>query len=478
MSKVKLIAENTSFLLIGKIIAKAISFYTVILVARYLGDVGYGRYNFAFAFISFFSILSELGILRILLREISKNPETAGKMIGNATLIKGILSVLAFFLAIVSVNLMGYSTEVVKGVQVASLILLVDMLNTYGIIYEANLKMKYSVFFFMLSHLCTFVLIIIITYFNLGLNLIILATVATNAIQNILTYKYSRKLIKVNFEIDPKICKYLLKESLPLALSSVFTVIYYRIDMVMLSLMIGDAAVGIYSAGYRLSEAFLLIPNVLMVSLFPLMSNLFENHNNTLVFSYEKATKYLFSIALPMAVGTGILSDRIITLVYGNTFKDSSMVLQILIWATAIIFLNYPTGNFYISIKKQKFVMLYTGFGVVVNLLLNYILIPKYSYIGASIATVFTELSILLITTYCMPSFISKRRLIFNNYASIIATAIMSIFLLSDIKNYIGLLIIIPSIIIYSISFYLLKGLDIDDKRLIKKMMGKYIQRL
>ncbi|AKB33654.1 hypothetical protein MSSIH_2964 [Methanosarcina siciliae HI350] len=475
MNKVKLIAENTAFLFAGKLSSKVISLFTVILIARYLGETEYGKYSFVFAFISFFTIISELGILQILLREISRSPEVAGKMIGNAIIIKIILSILALILAVFSINIMGYPGETIKAVQLASLILMVDVFNTYGVIYEANLKMKYSVFFFLVSHILMLGFIVLITYFDLGLNLIILATVAGSAIQNILTFLFSTQYVKVKFDIDLQICKKLIRDSLPLALSSVFTIIYYRIDMVMLSMMVGDAAVGVYSAAYRVSETFIFIPSILMTSLFPLMSKYYGSSNETLSFSYEKSIKYLFSLALPMAVGATILSDKIVLTIYGEEFKESIIAFQILIWATAIIFINYAAGSLYVSTNQQRFVMFYTGAGAVLNIVLNYIFIPKYSYTGASAATVLTELSILMLTSYWLPSFIPKKRLICNNLPAIIATIIMSIFLLNGFKNYFGLFSIIPSVIIYFVSLHLLKWFDVDDKIMFRKIIGKYI---
>ena len=473
MSKVKLIAENTSFLFIGNVGSKIVSLLSVILIARYLGDAGYGIYSFVFAFTSFFSIISELGISQVVVREISRSPEIAGKIVGNAILIKTVLSVLAFIAAIFSINIMGYPPETIKAVQIAALVLLVDIFNTYSAIYEANLKMKYPIFFLTIGNLLMLGLIVFITYFDLGLNLIILATVSVSATKNLLMFLFSTRFTKVNFDIDYQVCKYLLKSSLPLALSSVFIIIYYRIDTVMLSMMVGDAAVGIYSAGYRISETFMIIPSILMTSIFPLMSKYRGNSEQLLVFSYEKSIKYLFSLALPMAVGTTILSDKIMLTIYGDGFRGSATVLQILIWATAIVFINSATGTFFVSINKEKVTMFYTGVGVVINVLLNSILIPKYSYSGASIATVLTELSILIITLYSMPPIISKKKLISQNFSSVLATIIMTIFLFTGVKNYFGLLTIIPSAIIYFIFYYVFKGIDVDDKKLFMKDFRK-----
>jgi O-antigen/teichoic acid export membrane protein len=474
MSNAKLIAENTFFLFVGNIVSKVVSMFSLILVARYLGEAGYGRYSFVFAFISFFSIISEIGILQILVREISRNPEITGKMIGNGILIKIVLAIFAFVAANLCIYIMGYPEETISAVKIASLIFLVDIFATYGIIYEVNLKMKHTIFFMLIGNLLMLGLIVIFMKFNLGLNFIVLATVTASASKDLLLFLSSRKYLKLEFHVDYQVCKSLIKNSIPLALSSLFTVIYFRIDTVMLSMMMGDTIVGIYSAAYRISEAAIFIPTILMTSIFPLMSKSSKNSDDILALSYERSIKYLFSLALPMAVGTTILSDKIIIAIYGDGFKGSVVALQILIWAIAAIFLNYATGSFFISINKQKYYMFFTGTGAVINILLNIILIPKYSYIGASIATVLTELSTLIMNFYKIPSAISKKRLISQTYPSIAATIIMAAFLLIGGNNFFGLLIIVPSIVIYFISYYVFKGIDSYDKIILMKILRKY----
>jgi O-antigen/teichoic acid export membrane protein len=475
MNKAKLIAQNTGYLIVGNLLSKITSLFSVILIARYLGDIGYGKYSFAFAFISFFSIISELGIYQILVRDISRDPEIARKMIGSAILIKSALAVLAFIAAILSIRIMGYTDANIKAVEIAALLLFIEIFNPYSAIYEASLKMKYPIFFLLIGNLLMLALIALVKYSNLGLNFIILATLVPNVIKNTLIFLFSIRHEKMRFDVDFKICKYLVKSSLPLALSSVFTIIYYRIDTVMLSMMVGDASVGIYSAAYKISEAFILIPSILMTSIYPLMSKHLENSNNILAFSYEKSIKYLFSLALPIAVGITMLSDKIILTIYGDGFRGSIVALQILIWATALIFLNYTSNSLFVATKRQNFVLFFTGAGAIINILLNLVLIPKYSYSGASIATVLTEFSTLIITFYWMPSIISKKRLITQNFSCIAATIVMAAFLFTGIKNYLGLLIIIPSAIIYFVSYYLLKGVDVDDKNILMGIFGKYI---
>ncbi|AKB29741.1 Membrane protein involved in the export of O-antigen, teichoic acid lipoteichoic acids [Methanosarcina siciliae T4/M] len=471
MNTIQKIAKNTGFLLVGRITTKIINLFVIIYMVRYLGDAGYGKYAFAFAFISFFNIISELGTHNIVVREIARSPEIANKLIGNAVLISIVSSITALSLSVLTIHFLDYPVETKYLVQLASLELLLGALSPFGAIYEANLEMKYSVIFGVLNRLFLFVSTFVIIYYDLGLILLVLATVASDALYSVLAMIYSRKYIRPKFYLDIDLCKSLLKESIPLALTSVFIIIYFRIDVVMLSMMKGDSEVGIYSAAYRLTEAFTFIPNIYMVSMFPLMSRYFKNSKENLTLAYIKSFKYLLSISLPLAAIVTFFADEIIYILYGNQVHEAVAVLKILIWATAIMFINYSLVQLLVSINRQKVTTISTAICAFINIGLNYLLIPQLSYQGAALATVATELINALIMIYYLPNFISLAKLIYDIRAPVMASILM--FLLMFAINSYNELFAIPIIISYPILIYLLGGIDKEDKKLFNKLIGK-----
>jgi O-antigen/teichoic acid export membrane protein len=470
MSTIRKLVKNIGVLLLGRFLTKAISFFIVIYTVRYLGEVGYGKYSFAIAFVSFFFIIPYLGIHEVLVREIAKNPKIAGKALGNASIIQFILGIIALALVILSCIFLGYPNETIKIIILASLGLLLSGLSPIGVIYEVNFRNEYAVFFGVLSRIILLISLLIIIFYDLGLSWIIIASVVADAIHSIVMVFYSKRFVKLDFNLDTTFCRYLLKEALPIALTSVFITIYFRIDVIMLSMMKGDSEVGIYSAATRLTEALLFLSSTFMVSMFPLMSRYFSDSPKTLPFIYRKSVKYLFILALPIAVGVTFFSDKIILLMYGDQFQNTSNVLKILIWATGILFINDVTNFLLISSNKQKFVTISTAIGAVLNTGLNFILIPKYSYQGAAFATVITELSLAVMLIYFLPSGIFSYNIFDELHAPIKATVAMSIFILLASMVSTNLLIIIPSILIYFISLYIFGVINEEDKKLISKL--------
>jgi len=142
MQTIKDLVRNSGFLFLNGVATNILSFFALLYIARYLGPEKYGMYTFVFAFIYFFSFIPDMGIHQILVREAAKEPEKAGKLIGNGTIMQVCLSLVALFLAVVLINVMNFPPSTKNALYVASLGLLISGTGAYGIIYEAKLRME------------------------------------------------------------------------------------------------------------------------------------------------------------------------------------------------------------------------------------------------------------------------------------------------------------------------------------------------
>ena len=168
----------------------------------------------------------------------------------------------------------------------------------------------------------------------------------------------------------------------------------------MLSMMQGDASVGIYSAAYKLSEPLSLIAGAIAISLFPVMAASFKTSEERLVKSYRLGVRYILIVTLPIAIGVTLLSDKVILLIYGAEFAGSAMALKILIWALVVNSGNYVLLDILSSMDKQKLNTVSIALCAVINVALNFVLIPILSYNGAAIATVATTVVLFIASFY------------------------------------------------------------------------------
>jgi len=286
------------------------------------------------------------------------------------------------------------------------------------------------------------------------------------------------KFVKPKVEIDWSFWKPTIKEALPFGLSTIFVTIYYHIDTVMLSLIVPNSnkIVGWYNAAYRLVLILLAIRGIIQISVFPLMSRFFKNSKNSLKLVCEKLFKYGIIIIFPIAVGTTILAKRFILLIYGNEYLPSIIALQILIWSNVIIFANFAHRLFEAT-NKQIIVTKITILGAIANILLNLLLIPKFSYIGAAIATCLTELIVLFVgleiffkTEYKFSGLFALK----NISKVIVATVIMGCF----VKYFCNLnliILIIFSALIYIMLLYLMRIFEDTDIYIFKSLVKSKI---
>ena len=475
LSTVQRVAKNTGIVIAGDVIFKIISLFVIIYLARYLGTVGFGKYSFVFAYLAFFGIISDLGLNTIIVRDMSRDASIAPKLIGNAYIIRLILTIFAVVLSMVIITLIQYPSDTTIYVYIAALTLLfIPFSDLYGTIFQANLRMGYNIIAKLAFKVLSASLIFWIIFSHGTLMQVMIVLVFAELVKTLINFSFSRKFVRPKFEIDLGLWKYLFRESLPIAFSSVIWVIYSQIDVVMLSPMMGDTAVGIYSAAHKLFEPFLLIPHAFMISLFPIMSKIFKTSKDKLIKSYKLSFKYLLIIALPIAIGTTLLSDKFILLIYGAEFANSATVLQIMIWVLLFTFANSVLLNLLISMDKQKLNTLSTGICAIVNVTLNLILIPILSYNGAAIATVITNVVLFVASFY----FISKHLVLLPIHKILIKPIISGVLMGAFIYYFtdVNIFLLVPlAAVVYLVALLALKTFSKEDMDIVKKLLGREI---
>ncbi|MDP3731659.1 MAG: polysaccharide biosynthesis C-terminal domain-containing protein, partial [Candidatus Omnitrophota bacterium] len=196
-----------------------------------------------------------------------------------------------------------------------------------------------------------------------------------------------RKLLSISVKMDLGIWKELVKNSWPLTLSIVFVGILSRIDQLMLFQMKGKEELGFYAAAVKLAEYPFMIAGAFLASIFPLLFEHGISSPDIFKRIYRITLKYLMIFIIPLAVATTLYSKQIILACYGRSFLPSQLALAILIWSTAFGYAGLVHSNLLIATNLQLFDIIFTGFPALLNVILNLILIPRYSFIGAAIAT-------------------------------------------------------------------------------------------
>jgi len=466
------VAKNSAVVLGAKVISSLLLMAMAVLLARSLGAESFGVYSFVFAYIAFFNVLADLGLKNILVREISRAGSGLERLVANAIVMRVALSLLALASACLVFSLLSYPFSTKLLVYIASLSFISTLSLFYEAIFQARFKMEYAAGINILDSILKLAIFSLLVVFKAKLIWFVLATVVAPFPGFFIAASLSRRLVKLEFKLDFKIWKNLLKESWPLALTAVFIVFYMRIDQIMLFTMRGAREVGYYAAGVRFVEAFNILPLAFMASVFPLLSRYFVSSKEKLKETYTLSFKYLAIAIIPIAMGVCLLTEPIVQIIYGSKFLPLVPALRILIWSEIFAFLGVAHVNILISVGLQKLDFIFTLSGAVVNIILNLLLIPAYGIIGASLATVISyglgvPLSCALPKTRAY-----GRALVASLPKPLIAASLMGVFTYWAFVLGINLAVNIAiSIGLYFGFLILIKGLNQKDRDYFKKIL-------
>lgn len=472
MNQVKSIFKNTSWLTISQVITSICAFLWTIIIARYLGVSDYGIVSFAISFTSLVGIVMDLGMSTYITREIAKNRNSVNKYFNNIFIFKLILAIILFFISGLILYLLGYPQWTIL-ITLLFTIELIFMSMTVFLngVFQAFEEVKYQAIGSILNSGLLLIGILITLGFDLGVVAIALSYTLSYFIYfSYILLKYIQTFSFPKFEIDVKFIKRVLIESIPFGLTNFFYTIYFSIDIVMLSYISGDYATGLYKSAYNIITVFTTFFVVYQAVIFPVMSKFFKESQNLIKISYELSIKYLLLIIIPISAIIFFYARPIVDLIYSNQYSLASTPVQILIWTVLFLFINGAASVLLNAINQEKTVTKIYIIAALFNVCLNLILIPVYSYDGAAIATVISEILITILTLY----FISKTNYkpdlsLLKSVIKLVICGIILIIILYNIK--VSLYLAIPiGLAVYLLSLFLTKSIDEQDKYIIKEL--------
>lgn len=364
-----------------------------IWVARYLGPAQFGVFSYAVAFAALFSAIAKLGLDNIMVRDLVRVPDQRDSYLGTAFWLKLIG-------AIVMLALIALSTQFTSNDATTNLYIFIIASGTIFQAFEVVDFYFQSKVLSKFVSICKLTQLLISSLIKLYLIfiqadlfwfvLISLVDQFTLAVSLFFAYRY-QKVGGFYRQFDRTIAKQLLHDSLPLIFSGLVIAIYMRIDQIMIKEILGEKEVGLYSAAVRISEVWYFIPMIIANSLFPSIVNTKKVSEELYYARLQRLYTLMVWVAISIALPMTFLSDWLITLLYGEAYRAAGQVLMIHIWAGVFVFLGVASSKWFISEGLQKYSTINTVFGAIVNVLLNFLLIPKYGIYGAAIATVLAQ---------------------------------------------------------------------------------------
>jgi len=403
---------NLSWIVFANIFVKPLWFFFLVFSARILGPEDFGKFNFSVSFVLIFSILYELGMDLFTVREVSINKQLSPKLLGTSLIIKCFLVPVVTLIIILTINILGYSGTTIKAVYWSILyIMFITTANYLRTFFRGFEKINYEAVTVIIEKilLCLFGGYALIAKLNVVdfLKLLTLGSFFSIIITAAILFK---KLVKPDFSFNLKLICEVFKKSLPFALMNIFILIYFRIDMVMLSIMKNETMVGLYSSSYRIMEMLLVIPAIIMIPIYPAMSRLLINDRLKFWELSQTAVKGMLLVSIPITLMIFFLAHNFMYLFYGSSdYLLATPALKILVFALPFNALTSVFATMLAASNRQILTTRNTSICAGLNIVLNIFLIPQYGFVGASLATIATEGLLAAISYFAVVNYFKEK---------------------------------------------------------------------
>lgn len=468
MSISRLIAKNFLILLITRGILICISLIVISKTSHYLGVEKFGEYNLVFTYLAFFTLFTDLGMSTIVIREMSVNREKAGVILFNYILIRTILIAIAVSSLFLSIPFITYPDSTKKLIMLASLGPVLGILTPYETAFHVSLKFKYSSMITILIRILSASLILLLIFFGASVKELIIVSLIENITNSILAFYFGKRLIKAVFNVDFSVCRFIIKNSWPLAISTITLMIYLRLDQLLIAHFSGNIAVGYYTASFKLTEQLNLIPVYTAAVLFPMLSHIRGDSLDRFVRISNLSFKYMAMLGVFLGVLLSTFSVTLIILIYGMEFLPAQSPFTWLVWAQMLRFPNIILGMLINIMNRQKTGMFNSIFCAFISIGMNIYLIPLFGMTGAAITSFLSELTMFFLAVRVVKQDLTDFNL--SPLFSFLAAGMSGWLVINSTGNRLPVIFILFPLIYFGIVM-MLKGFDREDYRIFKEFV-------
>lgn len=400
-STTKKIAKNFSWLASGELTSRGINFLTNVYIARVLGAASFGLISFAQAFMTYLILLVDSGLTIFGTREIAQSKNNSAHLISNLLVLRFLIAALSFTATLILLFILPLSTQM-RLLFIGTFLFVFYRALNVDWAFQGLEKMEWiaaaKICFASISLILVFILVKASQDLLKVPFIISISGILTSLILLFILYKQF-SLIKPR--IDRANWWIYLAESVPLGISAFLSQLYGNSDTILLGFMRSPEIVGYYSAAYKIFLALLAFLGLWQNTAFPIMTKRFRQDKLSAQRFLNKYIRITLLFIVPIVILIAFLSPYIIKIIYGGIYAPSSIALQILIFsAVATAISGFYSLLILIPLGKSREVLYGVSIGAIANLFLNLILIPFFSYIGSSVATLLTEITVAISLFY------------------------------------------------------------------------------
>jgi O-antigen/teichoic acid export membrane protein len=386
------VAFNTSVQVGGQLVGLAIGLVTLRATTGYLSLETFGQLSIVLAVSALLVTMSDLGVTTTLARELAKTPERAD-VLGAQLLRFRIASAAAVTaLGYAALPLLPYDreTKIALSISLAS-VFLASMATFPRAFFQAHLRLHLQAAIDLLTRTLGLFVILAVIVLGLGLYAIVGLLVASSATAMLLAFVLSRRFWRMNLRSDWTLARPLIRDALGIGVVSMIGLLHLKADAILLSFLKPPEDVGIYTVAFRFVEQAFFLPGLFVAAVFPILARYAHQRDERLAFVVDRTFRVLVLGAISVSIALYVLAPFIVRVIATSEYDAAVSPARILSLALVFVFAGPVFYNLLFAVNRQRELILIGVGAVVLNVSLNLLLIPRYSYNGAAVATVISE---------------------------------------------------------------------------------------
>ncbi|HEY0830705.1 MAG TPA: flippase [Candidatus Dormibacteraeota bacterium] len=453
--------RNSIIVLTAKVIARLIALVTVLYMIRKLGPAHYGSFAVLVNLTAIVSVVLDLGFNVLFVREGAREHSQIQRYLRNVMSLRLFMSAISLALLAAIVIPVGLG-----GLLLPGFVLMV--LTSYSTLLRNGLyavqQLGYEAIAVVLESVVLLALILYGGSTNQGVAYYVWAYAAQYAFSCVYfsIVLAAKRIALVGWQFEVPLLREWLWKGLPFALTFVLTILYFRIDQPLIAAFKGLEQAGWYAAAYKPIESLLFVPITFLSIVFPVLSIYYRERRGDMLDAVNRFYKGLLLMGWPVSVGIFVLAPPLTPLLLGRAFLPSEPALRILALALVIAFVNNAfIGALNASDRQASFTWA-AGWSVVANLGLNLALIPPFGYLGASWATVMTEIVLGIAGWVLTARHLGRVPVLALSWRVILAGLVMgaAIFPMRDVSGFEVAIPIVAGAVVYAVAVLLLRAVD------------------
>ena len=398
---------NASWLIGGKVLQMVISLVVGIFTARYLGPANYGVINYGAAYVAFFSSVCTLGINSIIVKNFVEHPDEEGKTIGT-TLVLRLASSLLSCLSIVFISFFADAGDpsTIAVVALCGLGLVFHIFDTFNYWFQSRYRAKRTAVATLIAYVTTAAYKIVLLVLQKNVLWFAFATSVDYIVYAVVILFFYKRDGGPRLSVSFGKAKQLLKSSYNFILSGLMVAIYGYTNKFMLKHMMDESAVGFFSTATTICAMWVFVLQAIIDSMYPTIMKLHGQSKE----AFERKNKQLYAIvfyvSMSVSVAFMVFGEWVVEILYGEVYLPAVAPLKIVTWYTAFSYLGVARNAWIVCEHKQKYLKyMYVG-AAIINVALNFFLIPFLGTSGAALASLITQ----VFTSIILPAFFKDMR--------------------------------------------------------------------